>query len=106
VIVVTEHRAGNEFLTAARELLEVLARAPGFVSGELGRSPDDPRTWLMATRWCDVGSMRRGFGGYEAKIAAAPVMTTSVDRTSAFEVMLEVGENGVVVDGGTDLAEQ
>jgi heme-degrading monooxygenase HmoA len=105
LIVVTEHRSGPEFLGVGRELLEVLARADGFERGELGRSPDDPGIWLVVTRWRDAGSMRRGFGGFEAKVAAAPVMVSASDRVSGFEVLVEV-RDGTVLDRSSDLAGQ
>lgn len=95
MIVVTEHRAGDEFIPLARALLESLAAADGFVDGQLCRSPDEPDTWLVVTSWRDVGSMRRGFGTFDAKVAAAPVMHSAVDRVSAFEVLLDVDAEGV-----------
>jgi quinol monooxygenase YgiN len=95
VIVVTEHRAGEEFLPLARSLLQALAAAEGFESGQVGRSPDEPDVWLLVTSWRDVGSMRRGFGTFDAKVAAAPVMHTAADRVSAFEVLLEAGPDGL-----------
>lgn len=92
----TEHRAGDEFLAPARQLLEALSSAPGFLSGSVSRSPDEPDTWLLVSSWLDVGSMRRGFGTFDAKVAAAPVMPSAVDRVSAFETLLEVTPDGVV----------
>lgn len=89
MIVVTEHRAGDEFLDLARVLVETLAFAEGFRSGQVGRSPDDPEVWIICTSWRDVGSMRRGFGSFDAKVAAAPVMMSAADRVSAYEVLLE-----------------
>jgi heme-degrading monooxygenase HmoA len=95
MIVVTEHRAGDEFLGPARDLLTRLAVADGFLDGYVGRSPDEPDTWLISTRWRDVGSMRRGFGTFEAKVAAAAVMTSATDRISAFEVLLAASQDGI-----------
>lgn len=89
MIVVTEHRAGDEFAELGRDLLTVLARADGFVDGRLGRSPDEPDVWLMVTNWRDAGSMRRGFGSFDAKVAAAAVMVSAEHRVSAFETLLE-----------------
>jgi quinol monooxygenase YgiN len=89
MIVVTEHRAGDDFLAPAHDLLEVLAAADGFIAGQVGRSPDEPDVWIISTRWRDVGSMRRGFGSFDAKVAAAPVMLTAADRVSAYEVLVE-----------------
>lgn len=97
MIVVTEHRADDGFRDLARELLTALAGADGFVGGQVGRSPDAPDVWLMVTTWRDVGSMRRGFGSFGAKVAAAPVMVSAADRVSAFEVMVETTPDGVSV---------
>lgn len=97
MIVVTEHRGGEEFLELARPLMQALVGAEGFLDGKVARSPDEPDVWLMVTTWRDVGSMRRGFGSFDAKVAAAPVMLSAVDRVSAFEVMLESTEGGVQV---------
>ncbi len=97
MIVVTEHRADESFLDLGRDLLEALAGAEGYVRGQIGRSPDDPGVWLVVTAWRDVGSMRRGFGSFEAKVAAAPVMMSAVDRVSAFEVMVESTATGVEI---------
>ncbi len=104
MIVVTEHRAGDEFLEPAGALIEVLSRADGFVSGQVGRSPDEPDIWILCTAWRDVGSMRRGFGSFDAKVAAAPVMLTAADRVSAFEVLVSAGPEGIT-SRTSDLAE-
>ena len=60
MIVVTEHRGGDDFLD--------LARSPGSLGcgrgfrRRVGRSPDDPQVWTIVTSWRDVvGSIRRGF---------------------------------------------
>jgi len=105
VIVVTEHRAGDEFLDLARALLEALCRAEGFLGGEVGRSPDEPDVWIVNTSWRDVGSMRRGFGGFDAKVAAAPVMVSAADRVSAFEVLLHADGDGVAARASDRTAE-
>ncbi len=94
MIVVTEHRADAAFLDQAGALLAVLATATGFRTGQIARSPDEPDTYLFVTVWRDVGSMRRGFGTFDAKVAAAPVMLSAVDRVSAFETLLEVTPEG------------
>jgi heme-degrading monooxygenase HmoA len=95
--VTTRHLPADPglFIEAARAALIVLGRQPGFVAGELGRSPDVPEQFLLTTRWRDVGSMRRGMGGFEAKVALAPVMATAVDEVSVFEVLLEVADGAV-----------
>lgn len=95
--VTTRHRPADpeSFVADVHDLLLVLAAAPGFISGELGRSPDEPDVMLLTARWQDAGSMRRGMGSYDAKVALAPVMVSAADDVSVFEVLLEVAD-GVV----------
>lgn len=103
MIVVTEHSAGDDFLAPATQLLEVLAAAEGFIGGQVGRSPDEPDVWIISTQWRDVGSMRRGFGSFDAKVAAAPVMLCASDRVSAYEVLVQATP-GELVDRSSDRA--
>lgn len=105
MMVVTEHKAGDEFLDLARGLLEVLSESPGFLAGRVGRSGDDPAIWVVVTTWVDVGSMRRGYGSFDARVAAAPVMTSAAHRVSAFEVLLQA-EPGSLTVGHSDRAPQ
>lgn len=103
--VTTRHRPADpaDFVVAARRALLVLSRQPGFRSGELARSPDDPSVYLLAVRWADAGSMRRGMGGFEAKVALAAVMASAEDGPSVFEVLCEVGTDSWV-DAESDLS--
>lgn len=95
--VVTRHRPSEPevFRAQAAEALTVLARQPGFVGGEVARSPDEVSVWLFTTRWQDVGSLRRGMGGYAAKVALAAVMASAADEPSVFEVLVEADANGI-----------
>ena len=104
--VVTRHRPSDPaaFQELAAAALAALAGQPGFRSGELARSPDDASQWLFTTRWDDVGSMRRGLGSYDAKIALGPVMPSAADEASVFEVLLEAGPEGVIA-AASDLAD-
>lgn len=95
--MVTEHRAGDEFLELGRALLSALCKAPGFLEGRLGRSPDEPDVWLLTTTWQDAGSMRRGFGTFDAKVAAAPVMVSADLGVSVFEVVAQASAGEVVL---------
>lgn len=95
--VITRHCPADPaaFAADAQHLLMVLAGAAGFVAGELGRSPDEPGVLLLTTRWRDAGSMRRGMGSYDAKVALAPVMVSAADEVSVFEVLLDVVDGAV-----------
>lgn len=103
--VVTRHRPQEPevFRAQAAEALRVLAGQPGFLGGEVARSPDDVAQWLFTTRWQDVGSLRRGMGGYAAKVALAAVMASAADEASVFEVLEEAGPDGVR-STGSDVA--
>lgn len=104
--VVTKHRPVDPagFQEAAAHALAVLAEQSGFRSGELARSPDDAALWLLTTRWADAGSMRRGMGSFAAKVALGPVLPTTVDEPSVFEVLHEAAP-GSVRTTDSDLAE-
>jgi quinol monooxygenase YgiN len=80
---VREEDAG-ELETSVASLLAALAERPGFVSGELGRSADDPALWALLTRWDGVGAYRRALGAAEVKIAGAPVWVHAVDEPGVY----------------------
>jgi heme-degrading monooxygenase HmoA len=92
------------FVAQVRDLLHLLAGAPGFVAGELGRSPDDPGVFLLTLRWDTAGAMRRGLGSTAAKTALGPLMAT-VGGTgpSTFEVLLDAVP-GLVQERASDRA--
>lgn len=74
----------DEFVAQARGAIEALSAADGFLSADLGRNTDDPQLWTIASRWRNVGSYRRGLGSYQAKLAAAPVLSRAIDEPSAY----------------------
>ena len=73
-------------LTAAREVLAVLAEQPGYVRGWLTRAVDDPDLLLLAHEWADVGSYRRALSSYDVKLRW-PFLQTAIDEATAFEVL-------------------
>lgn len=88
--VVTEHRPPDpeRFTEEVRQLFEVLRHQPGFLHAELGRSPDEPDVWLLASRWLDPGTMRRAMGSFEAKVLLGSIMASARDQVSVYEVVL------------------
>jgi hypothetical protein len=104
VLVVSRFDAVDaDFAVGARAALDALAARPGFVRGRLGRSTDDPGSWLLATEWVGVGAYRRALSSYEVKLAATPVLALGRDEPSAFEVLVEV-EDGAVREASSDRA--
>lgn len=97
MLVVTRHRmvgAGpapeqaENFLAAAEAAAAVLAERPGCQSVEVVRAIDDAATFLVISRWVDVGSYRRALSSYEVKVGAVPLLATAADEPSAFEVLV------------------
>jgi quinol monooxygenase YgiN len=88
VFAVTRFRAtgddGEALVAAVVPLLAALGARPGFVSGELGRSADDPSLWALVTRWDGVGSYRRALSAAEVKITGAPVWVHALDEPGVY----------------------
>lgn len=78
----------------ARAALADLSLRVGFVRGHLGRAPDDPTLWVLATEWDAVGSYRRGLSAYDVKVSLAPLMRYIVAEPSAFEVVVDLPAGG------------
>lgn len=97
MIVLSRFRVDNddvpEFVGQARQAVDVLSVAPGFVSADVGRNLDEPALWTITTRWRNVGSYRRSLQGYEAKVAVVPLLSRAIDEPSAYEDPELVGEN-------------
>jgi quinol monooxygenase YgiN len=107
VLVINRYRVPSDqlepFLTEAAAALEVLAARPGFVSGRLGRSTDEPGLHAMVTDWADVGSYRRALSHPLVKVSAHPLMYRCIDEPGAYEVALETVA-GEVVRRSSDLS--
>ncbi|HTE71885.1 MAG TPA: antibiotic biosynthesis monooxygenase [Actinomycetes bacterium] len=68
-------------------VLDLLAARPGFVSGRVGRSVDQPALLLLVTEWSGAGAYRRALSGYDVKVAFADLMAYVDNEPSAFEVV-------------------
>lgn len=83
------------------ELLRVavatMSDKTGFMHGTAGRSPDDPRQWVLAVRWATVGLMRHGLGAFDVKMALGPLQSFNVAGGGVFEAVISADANGVHV---------
>jgi quinol monooxygenase YgiN len=108
VLVVTRYRVPAaeqaEFRDLARAAVAVLAARPGCLSARVGRAVDEPGLWVLQTSWESVGAYRRALSSYEVKLHAVPLMYRCIDEPTAFEVLLEAADGGVV-ESPTSLAE-
>ncbi|HET6625961.1 MAG TPA: antibiotic biosynthesis monooxygenase family protein [Nocardioidaceae bacterium] len=78
---------GEAFRRDVTEAHALLAQRPGYVDGSVGRNVDEPTTWVLVTRWQNVGSYRRALSAYEVKLGAVPLLSRAVDEPSAYEIV-------------------
>lgn len=81
------------FVDQAREASVFLLGRPGCESAELVQALDDPDLWALISRWSDVGSYRRAYNGYDAKVVLTPLMVQAIDEPTAYAVPDAVGPN-------------
>jgi quinol monooxygenase YgiN len=97
VLAVTRFRILPEdqpsFLESARAASDFYLTRPGCEAAELLHNLDDPELWALVSRWADVGSYRRAFNGYEAKMLLTPLMLRALDEPGAYGRPGEVGRN-------------
>lgn len=76
------------WLNQAEIAIKTLQEKPGFISAEVGRSPDQEDRVVVITKWADVGSYRRALSSTESKLKVWPFLASMHDQPSAFEVLL------------------
>ncbi len=97
MIVVNRFRVPEQesvaFEDQVAELVGLLQAKAGAQAIELVRNVDEPDLWALVSHWADVGSYRRGIGGFETKVAWMAVMPRMVDEPSAYVEPAEIGSN-------------
>ena len=83
----------TSFRGRAEAAVEFFAGRPGCLGADLLQNLDDPELWSIVTRWQNVGSYRRAFNGYDAKIVLVPLLSEAIDEPSAYDDPDEVGAN-------------
>jgi len=82
----------DEQITAElSELIEVLARQPGFRSARAGQCLDEPDVWILLSEWNSVGTYRRALSSHAVKTSGYPVFVRVVDEPGAYELLLSKG---------------
>lgn len=91
MIAITRYRVPIEdapvFTDRARAVLDALTGSPGYLSGRLGRTVDDPTLWALVTEWEGAGYYRRGLGAYDVRTMAIPLSAMAIDEPGAYEVV-------------------
>ncbi len=81
------------FASRAQAAVEFFRTRPGNLSAELVRNLDEPDLWAIATSWENVGSYRRSFNGYDAKMILVTLLSEAIDEPSAYDEPHTVGDN-------------
>lgn len=82
-----------DFRTRAEAAVAFFAGRPGNQGAWLLQNLDEPTLWTITSRWENVGSYRRAFNGYEAKMLLVSLLSEAIDEPSAYATPDEVGEN-------------
>lgn len=92
ISIIRFRNASGNFAAEASQVIEYWRSCPGCDDVELNRNLDDPELWALVSLWKDVGSYRRSFGGYEAKMVLTPLLAYAIDEPTAYLNTQELSE--------------
>ncbi|MFF4234793.1 antibiotic biosynthesis monooxygenase family protein [Actinomadura geliboluensis] len=91
MIAITRYRVPDAqsagFAERMTAVLTALSASPGFRSGRLARTVDDPGLWALVTEWDGAGHYRRALGGHEIRMQFMPLAALAVDEPGAYEIV-------------------
>ena len=93
----------TEFSDEASRAARLLNASDGCRGVEVGRAPDDPTLWILASRWESVGAYRQALSSYDIKVQTLPLLSQAIDEPTAFEVLFAADVAGERAASG-DLA--
>lgn len=82
-----------DFVARARTAVAFMAARDGAESVHLVRNLDEADLWAIVGQWANVGSYRRAFNGFEAKMVLVSLLSEAIDEPSAYDSPDDVGEN-------------
>jgi quinol monooxygenase YgiN len=81
--------ATPDLLARARTALELLTAADGCLGAELGRSIDEPDSWVLTVRFASVDAYRRALSPFPVREHVIPLLAeATTDTPSTFETLL------------------
>ena len=95
MLAVNRFRVADEhaFVPRAAAAVAFLSECDGNLSADLLRNLDEPDLWCLVSSWRNVGSYRRSFNGYTAKLVLVPLLSEAIDEPGAYDHPEAVGEN-------------
>lgn len=92
MIAITRYRVPERetdgFAAQMTEVLDALSSSPGYRSGRLARTVDDPTLWALVTEWDGAGYYRRALGDYQVRLRFIPLAAMALDEPGAYEIMV------------------
>lgn len=82
-----------EFTVRAQAAVDFFTGCRGCEGVDLLQNLDEPELWTITSRWVDVGSYRRSFNGYQAKLVLVSLLSEAIDEPTAYATPEEVGQN-------------
>jgi hypothetical protein len=93
VIAITRFRVPIEdsetFTDQVSTVLRALSACPGYRSGRLGRTVDDPTLWALVTDWDGAGFYRRALGADDVRMTFIPLSALAIDEPGAYEIVVD-----------------
>ncbi len=86
------------FRSQAHEAGEALAAQVGWHGGELVRSVDDHRSWVLTARFEHGGALRRGLGAGPVRYALMALQRWALDEPSVYEELEPGGVSELALD--------
>ncbi|MFZ1411504.1 MAG: antibiotic biosynthesis monooxygenase family protein [Micropruina sp.] len=83
----------DDFVARAQVAVDFMSARDGCQGVDFLRNLDDPDLWTITSRWVNVGSYRRAFNGFEAKMILVSLLSEAIDEPSAYDLPEAVGEN-------------
>jgi len=78
----------DAFADGAAQVVEALARQPGYRFARVGRAADDPAVWVLVTEWDGARAWRKAMSAFDVRIVLTPLTAFALDEPGAFEVLL------------------
>ncbi|RZT87593.1 hypothetical protein EV383_4519 [Pseudonocardia sediminis] len=84
----------SRFTSRAHRALDLLGSATGFLDGRVGRSVDEPESWILTVRFASIDAYRRALSPFEVREHVIPLLSEAdTDAPSTYETLLST-ENG------------
>lgn len=77
------------FSSRAHRALDLLGAAEGFLDGHVGRSVDEPESWILTARFASVDAYRRALSPFEVREHVVPLLSEAdTSAPSTYETLL------------------